>query len=233
MSLSDDLNGAVKEIFEKEWSTRTGQVIPNPEDIKLGNEAVEFEAATVLYADLTGSTSLVNTKKWWFSAEIYKTFLYCAARIVRSQGGSITSYDGDRIMGVFIGDSQYASAARCALKINSAVHDIINPKLKTRYPTANYVVKQVVGIDCSQLKAARTGVRGGNDIVWIGRAANYAAKLTEIKATKSSWLTKDFYEKIPDSVKFGGDSKKNMWSKYTWNENNDLTIYGSNWKWSV
>ncbi|WP_246777033.1 hypothetical protein [Microvirga sp. VF16] len=49
---------------------------------------------------MSGSTSFVHDDTWTLSAEIYKTYLYCAARIVRAEGGAITSYDGDRIMGV-------------------------------------------------------------------------------------------------------------------------------------
>ena len=58
----------------------------------------------------------------------------------------ITAYDGDRVMAVFIGDPQSAPAARCALKINYAVANIINPALKVQYPKSTYQVKQVIGI---------------------------------------------------------------------------------------
>ena len=33
-----------------------------------------------------------------------------------------------------------------------------------------------LGIDTSKLFVARTGIRKSNDLVWVGRAANYAAK---------------------------------------------------------
>ena len=39
-------------------------------------------------------------------------------------------------------------------------------------------MKQIVGIDTGEVRTARIGIRGGNDLVWIRRAANYAAKLT-------------------------------------------------------
>jgi len=94
------LKGEVKKIFGESWKTRDGDVVPDPENLRLGNDAIEFKRATVLYADLSGSTNLVSTEGWTFAAEIYKTYLYCAARIIRSEGGSITSYDGDRVMGV-------------------------------------------------------------------------------------------------------------------------------------
>src|SRR4051812_36873707 len=63
---------------------------------KLSNDAVEIDG-TVLYADLAESTPLVKGYKDWFAAEVYKNYLYCAARIIRLRGGVITAYDGDRV----------------------------------------------------------------------------------------------------------------------------------------
>lgn len=233
MALADDLTTEVAKIFKDSWTKRDGQVVPEPEDLKLSNDAVVFDAATILYADLSGSTAMVNSKNWMFAAEIYKTFLFCSAKLVREQGGKITSYDGDRIMGVFVGNSPNTDAAKCALKINYAVSKIINPALKAQYPDSTFKVKQVVGIDTSPIRAARTGVRGGNDLVWVGRAANYAAKLTEISLTETSWITKDVYDKLHESAKQGGEPKQDMWKSYKWSQNGDLPIYGSNWTWPV
>jgi class 3 adenylate cyclase len=58
----------------------------------------------------------------------------------------------------------------------------------------------VVGSDVSSLRAARIGVRGGNDIVWVGHAANYAAKLTELNLEESTWITKDVYDMLKDDA---------------------------------
>jgi class 3 adenylate cyclase len=43
-----------------------------------------------------------------------------------------------------------------------------------------YQLKHVIGIDSSSLFACRIGIRNDNDAVWVGRAANYAAKLSAI-----------------------------------------------------
>ena len=233
MTLADDLKSEVAKIFRDQWTYRKGQVVPDPEDLKLSNDTVEFEKAAVLYADLSGSTAMVNTQNWMLAAEVYKTFLYCAAKLVREEGGKITSYDGDRVMGIFVGDAPCTSAVRCALKINYAVREIINPALKAQYAQSTFTVKQVVGIDISPIRAARTGVRGGNDIVWVGRAANYAAKLTELNLAEKSWITKDVYEKLNESAKFGGDPKRDMWKSYEWGQNDNYPIYGSTWWWAI
>jgi class 3 adenylate cyclase len=233
MALADDLKAQVAQIFKDQWTTRKGQVVPEPDALQLGNDAVEFERATILYADLSGSTSLVNDYTWTFSAEIYKTYLYCAARIVRAEGGAITSYDGDRIMGVFVGDLQSTRAMRCALKINYAVQFIVNPALKARYQKTAFEVRQVVGIDTSPIRAARTGVRGGNDLVWVGRAANIAAKLTEIKAAERTWITKAVFDYGNDAVKLGGADQRPMWTQYAWTERDNAPVYGFTWWWRV
>jgi class 3 adenylate cyclase len=138
MALSDDLTTEVKRIFRDAWDERDGQVVPETDDVGLGNDAVVFERATVLYADLSASTSLVQSNSWQFAAEIYRTYLYCAAKLIRSMDGTITAYDGDRIMGVFIGGSQSTNAVKCALKINYAVEKIITPALEAQYPNSDY-----------------------------------------------------------------------------------------------
>ena len=71
MPLQEDLENAVSNIARGAWSTRHGQVVPEPENVRLGNDAVEFDRATILYADLQGSTSMVDTENWQLSAEVY------------------------------------------------------------------------------------------------------------------------------------------------------------------
>ncbi len=177
------------------------------------------------------STVLVDGYKWWFSAEIYKSYLYCAARIIRSEGGVITAYDGDRVMAVFIGDSKNSNAAKTALKIHYAASNIINPVLKKKYPKSSYSVGHVVGIDTSEVHVARTGIRGSNDLVWIGRAANYAAKLSARPETYRTYVTKEVYKKLNKESKLS--SGTDMWTPVTWSEFDNRTIYGSNYSWTI
>jgi class 3 adenylate cyclase len=233
MALSDDLSSYVKETFRAQWATRKGEKVPEPEDLKLANEAVVFDRATVLYADLSGSTSMVESKKWHFAAEIYKNFLYCAARLITDNGGQITAYDGDRVMGIFVGDSQSSNAATCGLKINWATKNIIMPALSSQYSSSDFKLQHVVGIDTSEIRAARTGVRGENDIVWVGRAANFAAKLTELSSDYPTWITGTLFGFLKDDAKYGGKDKSLMWTRHTWTAMGGIEIYGSGWTWKV
>ena len=40
MTVLEEMTAAVEAITQNEWSTRQGQVVPDPEDLRLGNDAV-------------------------------------------------------------------------------------------------------------------------------------------------------------------------------------------------
>jgi class 3 adenylate cyclase len=229
MSLIEELTERASDIFSSQWDARDGQVVPDPDDVTLGNEAVEFEEAAILYADLSGSTVMVDTKKWTFAAEVYKAYLYAAARIIRDCDGEITAYDGDRIMAVFLGDSKNSNAAITALKINWAVRNILNPEMLKVYSTP-FRIKQVTGVDLSRVRAARTGVRGDNDLVWVGSAANHAAKLSSSGIGYSSIVTERCYRRLRKDVKFSGN--RPIWTKVT-DPSTGQVVYGSSWSWKI
>lgn len=227
MSLEDDLIIKVSDIFSQQWTERQGQVVPSPDTIKLSNDAVKLNGV-VLYADMSESTKLVDTKEPFFAAEIYKAFLHCAARIIRSEGGEITAYDGDRIMAVFLGDYKNSSATRAALKINYARVEIINPSIRDQYENTTYAVNHTVGIDASELYVANTGMRGAKDLVWVGKSANHAAKLCSLPNTHQTRITSNVYNKLPKGLKTSGNEP--MWDRMNWTDM-DRTIYRSNWRW--
>ena len=227
MSLGDDLAKTTEEIFKQKWDTQQSGKVPEPGNLRLSNGARQLNG-TVLYADLDASTSLVDSYPPGFAAKIYKAYLSCAARIIRDERGDITAYDGDRIMAVYAGDEKDIRSACSALKINYAVTKIINPLIKKYYSQKNYSVKQVVGIDTSELFVASIGIRGSNDLVWVGRAANYAAKLCSLSPDYPSRITEAVYNKLDDSAKYANG--KSMWEASTWN---GMKIYQSTWLWKI
>ncbi|VDO13549.1 unnamed protein product, partial [Brugia timori] len=165
---------------------------------------------------------MVDNYRWWFSAEIYKTFLKCSADIIKQEGGVVTAYDGDRVMAVYTGDSKNSSAALTALKINHCVSQIIQPAIDHQYPNTEFKLNHVVGIDSSQLRAARIGVRGDNDIVWVGRAANYAAKLTSMPG-KPTRITEAVYKRLRKDLKETDGTS--MWNAEYWDEKSMVARY--------
>lgn len=179
MALKDELTAKVAGYARLRWAEiPLGRAVPDPTSPSLtqGNTGVRIDA-TVLYADIDGSTSMVDVLSDTRAAEYYKAYLECAAKILKSNDGVITAYDGDRAMAIFMGDSQVQNAVRAALQLNWAVQAIINPVFAAQYPNSHIELRHTIGIDKSQILAAKIGVRIDNDVVWVGPAANYAAKL--------------------------------------------------------
>ena len=230
MSLVDDIASEVVGIFSSPWSARDGVVVPEDSDLKLSNYAVRLRAA-VLYADLEGSTAMVDATEAAFAAEVYKAYLVAACRVIKATGGKITAFDGDRVMAVYVGDSKCTNAAGAALKINYVVNNVVNVRLKAQYAESDYQVKHVVGVDVSDLWVARTGIRGSNDLVWVGRAANYAAKLTNLKSgVGRSWITDAVYGEMAETYKrYRG---KEVWDRRTWVAMEGRAVYSSSWAWN-
>ncbi len=233
MSFATDIEAEVKRIFRDQWATSKATTVPEPSDIALQkNEAKTIDDGTVLYADLSGSTNMVQNYSPSFAAEVYRAYLYSAAQIIRNEGGDVTAYDGDRVMAIYLGPAPNTNAATTALKINYAVRKIINPAIEAQYGTRIvYTARQVVGVDRSSLFVARTGVRGDNDLVWVGRAANYAAKLTDIGNDDASFITGDVFDRLADSAKYKIGTTTAMWRERKWSQMNDMRIYSSDWTW--
>ncbi|TKD03397.1 adenylate/guanylate cyclase domain-containing protein [Polyangium fumosum] len=233
MAFTDDLTAEVIKILKEQWQTRDGNKVPDTPELKLANDAVKLNG-TVLYADLADSTGLVMLQTPGFVAEVYKCYLNCACRIIREKGGEITAFDGDRVMAVFLGDGMATRACRAALAINHAVVKILNPKVREQYPKlpADFAIKQAVGIDMSPLFVARTGIRGANDLVWVGRAANIAAKLCSLReGNYATYITNDVYAAADNSVRTSSDGKS-MWESNPQSVRN-LTVYRSGWHWGL
>lgn len=241
-TLKEELEAEVKRIAETRWDVREGGAVPEPEQVVLANGGVKLDA-TVLYADMAESTGLVETVPASLAAEVYKAFLYCACKIIRANGGTITSFDGDRVMGVFVGDTKKTDAVKSALKLNYIVKKLVAPILKSYYETSQewkrFVplldLRHAVGIDSSTILAARTGIRGSNDLVWVGRAANYAAKLATIRRPSySTWITKAVYEKMKDEAKYTTEGGPSMWEEFSHKiGETSMTVYGSSYYWEV
>ena len=149
-----------------------GRVVPETDDVKkMKGGAVRIEAA-ILYADMAESTVLVSDFDARTAARVMKSFLYCSSRIIRDNGGEIRSFDGDRVMGIFIGNSKNSSAAKSALQIKYATDKIVRPKAETKYPTLKtrgFVISHASGVDRSDIFAVRAGMRDSNDL--FGSAA--------------------------------------------------------------
>lgn len=234
MAIADDITDEVQSVLDQAWNERDGYVVPTVESVALKGGAVNLRA-TMLYADLADSTSLAiwNRK---VAAKVFKCFLSACSRLIRHRGGEIRSFDGDRVMGVFVGTEKNTDAARCALNINWAVSQVLLPKFKAHYQAfqdGSRTIKHCVGIDTSDVLVVRAGVPIHNDLVWVGRSPNIAAKLCTLREDPyNSWITADVFDDMANSVR--QSSGTDMWEQRNWAALAiaDKTVYRSKYYWA-
>ncbi|KQQ84097.1 hypothetical protein ASF73_16130 [Xanthomonas sp. Leaf131] len=198
MQLMDELNAKIISFATEDWGDiPNGHTPPTPEELTFGNTGKRIDAC-VLYADLHRSTEMVDTLSDTLAASYYKAFLHCCARIIKSNDGTIQAYDGDRVMSIYVGEGKETNAVISALKIFHAVKKI-DQYFKILAPT-DWGLKHTVGIDTGTVLAAKTGVRVDSDLVWVGPAANYAAKLNSFTGLDNAFptrITKAVYDRLP------------------------------------
>jgi len=232
MGVAEDVESDVDNILSQTWDIRDGEVVPATSDVALADGGVRLNA-TILYSDLARSTELAMNFDKRTAARVFKCFMAATSRIVRSHGGEIRSFDGDRVMAVFIGDSKNSSAADAALRIHHAVVKIIKPKLESKYKAladGGWTIKHCTGVDTGEMLIVRGGIRNNNDLIFVGRAPNVAAKLSSVRASSyASYITSDVYKRLNSSAKSNSDGD-NMWEKVKWTEVTGVDeVYRSSW----
>ena len=117
------------------------------------------------------------------------------------------------------------------MKINYLVRQI-NGAIAAQYSKTSYKLAHTIGIDTSKLLVAKTGIRDYNDLVWVGAAANYAAKMAAFNDPGyPTYISEATYKKLNESAKFKDQNKQSMWEKRTWTATGK-TVYRSNFWWT-
>lgn len=236
MALREDLSAAIDGILSQPWDVRDGTVVPETADVALAGGAVRLQAV-MLYSDLSDSTTLSTSFDKRVAAKVIKSFLATSSRVIRSNDGYIRSFDGDRVMGVFLGDRRNTRAAKAALEINWVVRNLLVPKIEARYPSlkeGGYSLSHCTGVDVSEVLVVRAGIRANNDLTWVGRAPNAAAKLAAVRDPPHySFVTKDVFDAMADDAKYGGAPRRLMWEERSWKAVPGIAVvYRSSWVWT-
>lgn len=228
------LKDRVETLFDTTFDQRDGRIVPSTSDVVLKDGAVKVEAA-FLYTDLAGSAKLSNVCPWTTTAKVIRAFLDCATRLIIKHGGQVRSFDGDRVMGVFLGDTKNNSASICGREIHWAVRKIIHPAAAKKFKSiadSGIEIRNCSGVDVGEVRAVRSGIRESNDLIWIGKAASFAAKLSDLRHDGyHTYISSRTYNKLSNSAKLASDGK-NMWvsTSFMFAGDNE-TVYKSNhWK---
>lgn len=188
--LKSDLDDEVSTILAADFSVEvtTTTVVPHSSDPKItfpNLDAKTLKAklidTCVLYIDIRRSTELNLAHKPQTVAKLYSAFVRTMTRCAQHYKGQVRGIIGDRVMVLFDCDNAFVNAVNCAVLMNSAATYVINKHFKKGEVTCG------IGIDAGRMLATKTGIRKqGQDqqnyraLVWLGRPANVASKLTDL-----------------------------------------------------
>lgn len=135
----------------------------------------------VLYIDIRNSTELNNVHQRPTLAKLYSSFVRSMTKCGGYYGGKVRNIVGDRVMVIFDKINCFQNAINTAILMNSVSCYIINKN----FP--HNEIKCGIGIDYGKMLAAKAGIikqgsenTSNKSLVWLGRPANVASKLTDI-----------------------------------------------------
>jgi adenylate cyclase len=142
----------------------------------------------VLYVDIRGSAQISANKQPKTLAKMYSSFVRSMIQCARYYGGHVRNIIGDRVMVVFDKENCYKNAVDTAILMNSVSQHILNKRIKS------IDFKCGIGIDYGKMLVTKSGaIRHGAEkefyrsLVWLGRPANTASRLTDIALKTETW----------------------------------------------
>lgn len=231
MALLEDLQNKVNSYFNEKYEVSKTTIVPSTDYSKLtfGNIGLTADL-TFLFVDIRKSSQLHDNYGYIYAAKIYQSFHDINVRIINNRGGQVRSFDGDRIMGVFSGDRKNNNAVEAALNIRWAVWNILNPKFKPEF-----AINIGIGIDTGETLITKVGKGrdiSNNDLVWVGKACNYASHMCNESENKI-YVSPSVYDLLLDSNKLS--SGRNFWEKVNMTLKNGKVVacYKTNYWWNL
>lgn len=145
----------------------------------------------VLYIDIRGSAKISSEKQPKTLAKMYSSFIRSMLACARYYGGHVRNIIGDRVMVVFDKANCFTKAVDTAILMNSVCKHILNKRIKSFDFSAG------IGIDYGQMLITKSGaIRQGDEkefyrsLVWLGKPANIASRLTDLANKTESHTSK-------------------------------------------
>lgn len=153
----------------------------------------EFRDVTVLFADVTGFTSLSEDLDPEQLHGVMNACFDALGRIVQAHGGHIDKYIGDSIMALFGAPTAHEDdpirAGEAALAMQAFLETFSPPSVPTQR-----AFRMRIGINCGLVLAGAIGTEGKRDYSVMGDAVNTASRL-EGRARPGSILVSDAFKR--------------------------------------
>jgi adenylate cyclase len=211
------VDAVLKDAFTQ-YDTEEIPDIENKSDSKLthGNAGYLGEF-TFLYVDMRGSSSYTDQHRLQSITKIYKAYHHCMVECIKENNGNIRSFDGDRVLAVFVGKSKVYNAINCAMKMVGCRYDVLQPKINTVFKNDKFSLG--VGISTGNTMVSKAGVgydKNNRDLIWLGDPPNLGSKLSDkADSPYSIYICKETFGRLTEGNRYTTKNgiKTDMWTK--------------------
>jgi adenylate cyclase len=208
MGLLTTLDANVSSFITGTYETFSPQDVPLPEDLTLkAGKAADFEAA-MLFIDVRESSTITDAFRLQTAAKMIRAYADGAVRIVHANSGRVRSFNGDGMLAVFIGANRCDNSVNAAMQCKWFVNQVLRRKFGKFFANNAQARKLALdfkigcGIDVGRVYAVRIGIGGTNDIAWVGRPTNTAAKLSDrAREPRNIVITGEVWSKLSLSLR--------------------------------
>ncbi|MBD0331009.1 MAG: AAA family ATPase, partial [Thermoleophilia bacterium] len=169
---------------------------PLPDDSSAGQEL--RKVVTVLFCDLTGSTSLGERLDAETLRRVLSRYFATMKAILERHGGAVEKFIGDAIMAVFgipgTREDDALRAVRAAVEMRTALSEL-NDELETRWGVR---LRVRTGINTGQVVVGASGRSHG---FVIGDPVNVAARLEQVAEPDQTLIGEPTYRLVRDAVR--------------------------------
>lgn len=192
---------------------------PTVQQLSDSNKSYSINCA-ILFIDIRKSTDLSDQSHAKSMVKIYRSFMRMAVDCVRKNLGVTRQFIGDRIMGVFMDDtdgegniinSGVDKAVYCARTMQTVLDYSLNKHI---YKNINKkTIECGIGVSYGKVLVTQVGMRGTEqnedkedekDVVWVGKITNYASKYSDLANGGEIFISKEVYQNISTSLKEEG-----------------------------
>jgi class 3 adenylate cyclase len=238
MGLLDDLATTVSGYLAGNYETYEPKDVPLPEEVGLGNKAAKL-TATALFIDVRQSSDITEAFRLQTAAKMMKAYFHGAVKVVRANSGHVRSFNGDGMLALFMGDTRSSNATKAAMQVRWFVDEVLQPQFRSYFRNNLAALGKALdfsigcGLDDGQIFAVRVGIKGTNDVAWVGRATNTAAKLASFTDPNRVRVTRAVYQRLNKDRKYSGD--QHMWSDEVFKEIGGVSraYRWSTWRWKI
>lgn len=174
-----------------------GRVLPKLDDLAV-MEGRQIEAAFV-YTDLASFTKIVATQPVKSSFVLLQAFVELVTRITGHYGGAVVDCAGDRLLSVFHRPAKDYSHKPVYQAITAAFWIQTMLRASEDVFAAQGVTTPMVGIgiDYGSATVGCVGFRNNKRLVFLGKAANNAAKLQDLAGPGETVMSYEAFARRP------------------------------------